>query len=62
MDVKTTYTHGYLEEEIYTEEHEGFKVNCKEIWCANSKKVYGLKQAPKQWYKKFNSVMGEQFY
>ncbi|KAH0685102.1 hypothetical protein KY289_022854 [Solanum tuberosum] len=63
MDVKTTFLHGDLEEEIYMEQPEGFKVEGKENFvCKLKKSLYGLKQAPRQWYKKFESVMGEQGY
>jgi hypothetical protein len=63
MDVKTAFLHGDLEEEIYMEQPEGFKVIGKEDYvCQLKKSLYGLKQAPRQWYKKFESVMDEQGY
>jgi len=63
MDVKTTFLHGDLEEEIYMEQPEGFLVKGKEDYvCRLKKSLYGLKQAPRQWYLKFDSVMGEQGY
>ena len=63
MDVKTTFLHGDLEEEIFMQQLEGFKVKRKEDYVFRLKKsLYGLKQAPRQWYKKFESVMGEQGY
>ena len=61
--MKTTFLHGDLEEEIYMEQPEGFKVDGKENFvCKLKNSLYGLKQAPKQWYKKFESSMGEQGY
>ena len=63
MDVKTAFLHGDLEEEIYMEQPEGFRVKGKEDFvCKLNKSLYGLKQAPRQWYKKFESVMREQGY
>jgi hypothetical protein len=63
MDVKTAFLHGDLEEEIYVEQPEGFRVKGKEDYvCRLKKSLYGLKQAPRQWYKKFESVMEEQGY
>ena len=63
MDVKTAFLHGDLEEKIFMEQPEGFKVKRKEDYVCRLKKIlYVLKQAPRQWYKKFESVMGEQGY
>ena len=45
------------------EQPEGFKVDGKENFvCKLKKSLYGLKQDPRQWYKKFEYVMGEQGY
>ena len=45
MDVKTTFLHGDLEEEIYITQPDGFKVVGKENWvCKLNKSLYGLKQ------------------
>jgi ATP-binding cassette subfamily B (MDR/TAP) protein 1 len=63
MDMKTTFLHGELEEEIYMEQPKRFLVKGKEDYvCKLKKSLYGLKQAPRQWYMKFESIMGEQGY
>jgi ATP-binding cassette subfamily B (MDR/TAP) protein 1 len=63
MDAKTAFRHGELEEEIYMEQPEGFLVKGKEDHvCKLKKSLYGLQQAPRQWYMKFESIMGEQGY
>ena len=58
MDVKTTFLNGELNEEIYMEQPEGFVLSGNEIKvCKLVKSLYRLKQAPKQWHKKFDSVI-----
>ncbi|KAJ4703754.1 Retrovirus-related Pol polyprotein from transposon TNT 1-94 [Melia azedarach] len=60
LDVKTTFLHGELEEEIYMTQLDGFQVPGKEDYvCKLKKSLYGLKQSPRQWYKRFDSYMIE---
>ena len=55
LDVKTTFLHSDLEEKIYMTQPDGFKVAGKENWvCKLIKSLYGLKQSPRQWYKRFD--------
>ena len=63
MDVKTAFLHGDLEEEIYMNQPDGFKVAGKEkMVCKLEKSLYGLKQSPRQWYKRFDKFMIGQKY
>ncbi len=63
LDVKTTFFHGDLEEEIYMQQPQGYEVKGKEkLVCRLKKSLYGLKQAPRQWYLKFDKFMSEQGY
>ena len=58
MDVKTTFLHGDLDEEIYMKQPEGFIVKGKnELVCKLKKFLYGLKQSPRMWYQKFDIDM-----
>lgn len=58
LDVKTTFLHGELEEDIYMDQPEGFIVPGKEKYvCTLKRSLYGLKQSPRQWNKRFDSFM-----
>ena len=58
MDVKTTFLHGDLEEEIYMNQPKGFVVKGKkELVCKLNKSMYGLKQSPRMWYQKFDTFI-----
>jgi hypothetical protein len=58
MDVRTTFLHGDLEEEIFMKQPKGYAVKGKkELVCKMKKCMYGLKQSPGMWYKKFDTYM-----
>ena len=59
LDGKTTFLHGDLDETIYMRQHEGFEVFKKgtELVCLLKKSLYGLKQSPRQWYKRFDTFV-----
>jgi hypothetical protein len=63
LDVKTTFLHGDLEEEIYMQQPQGYEVKGKEnLVCMLKESLYGLNQAPRHWYLKFDRFMTEQGY
>ena len=58
MDVKTVFLNGDLNEEVYMMQPEGFVANDSgKLVCRLKKSIYGLKQASRQWYLKFHSVV-----
>ena len=58
MDVKTTFLNGDLNENVYIAQPKGFFVERKErMGCRLKKSIYGLKQASRQWYLKFNETI-----
>ena len=58
MDVKTAFLNGYLDESIYMEQPDGFKVAGQEgKVCKLLKSISGLKQASRSWNIRFDQVI-----
>ncbi|KAG8481821.1 hypothetical protein CXB51_027173 [Gossypium anomalum] len=58
LDVKSAFLNGYLKEEIYVEQPEGFQIQGHEDKVYRLKKaMYGLKQAPRAWYDRIDSYL-----
>jgi hypothetical protein len=58
MDVKMTFLNGELFENVYMAQPKGFIVKGKEhLGCHLKKSIYGLKQAFRQWYLKFDEAI-----
>jgi hypothetical protein len=57
-DLLTKPRHGDLEEKVYMKQPKGFFMQGKEhMGCHLKKSIYGLKQASRQWYLKFNDTI-----
>jgi hypothetical protein len=58
MDVKIMFLNGDLKESVYMAQPEGFATEGKEYMGYILKKsIYGLKQASRKWYLKFDEVI-----
>ena len=57
MDVKTAFLNGFLEEELYMMQPEGFvdPKGANKV-CKLQRSIYGLVQASRSWNKRFDSV------
>nr|GEU35870.1 hypothetical protein [Tanacetum cinerariifolium] len=55
LDVNTAFLHGNLEEVIYMRQPPGYEQGNKV--CLLKKSLYGLKQSPRKWYKRFDEYM-----
>ncbi|KAG8488558.1 hypothetical protein CXB51_016286 [Gossypium anomalum] len=58
LDVKLAFLNGFLKEDIFIEQPEGFKVPGEEDKVYKLKKaLYGLKQAPRAWYDRVDEYL-----
>nr|GEV88633.1 retrotransposon protein, putative, Ty1-copia subclass [Tanacetum cinerariifolium] len=55
LDVKMAFLHGNLEEVIYMRQPPRYEQGSKV--CLLKKSLYGLKQSPRQWYRRFDEYM-----
>lgn len=53
FDIKTAFLYGDLTEDIYMKQPEGFQNKDPDMVCKLRKSLYGLKQSPRCWNKKF---------
>ena len=58
MDVKIAFLNGKLDEVIYMDQPEGFKVAGQEgKVCKLNRSIYGLKQASRSWNLRFDEII-----
>ena len=58
MEARTAFFNGVLFENVYTTQRVSFEMSGKEdMVCKLKKSFYGLKQASRQWYRKFDEVV-----
>ena len=56
MDVKSSFLHGDLKEDIYMKQPKGF-IDDPSLFCRLRKSLYGFKQAPREWYSNMDSFL-----
>lgn len=58
LDVKSAFLNGWLNEEIFVEQPEGYEVKGQvhKVYLLR-KALYGLKQAPRAWYNRINEYL-----
>ena len=60
LDIKSAFLNGFLQEEIYVEQPQGFIKDGEENKVYLLKKpLYGLKQAPRAWNNRINEHFAE---
>lgn len=58
MDMKIAFLNEIIEEEVYIEQPQGFKVHGREPYVYGIKKaLYKLKQAPRAWYSRIGGYL-----
>lgn len=57
MDVKTAFLHGDVDEEIFVKPPDGFPEETPQDVLRLRGSLYGLKQSPRQWYKKLKTYL-----
>jgi len=59
MDVRNSFLHGYLDEEVFMKMPPSFRSSDPHKVCRLRKSLYGLRQAPRQWFSKLSSKLLE---
>ncbi|KAL6321467.1 hypothetical protein AAG906_018403 [Vitis piasezkii] len=57
MDVKTAFLNGNIDETIYMVQRRTLSLTIQSNLYAIKRSIYGLKQASRQWYRKFDQVI-----
>ena len=60
LDVKTAFLNGKLQEEVYMHQPQGFvNPDFPDLVCKLNRTLYGLRQAPREWFLELTSTFAE---
>jgi hypothetical protein len=62
MDVKSSFLHGDFQEEIFMEPPHGYVQNDSSLVSHLNKSLYGVQQAPRDWYAKMDIFLLDTFF
>ena len=57
LDVNNAFLNGVLEESVFMTQPPGFKVADRFLVCKLNKALFGLNQAPRQWFDHLKSTL-----
>jgi histone deacetylase 1/2 len=60
LDVSNAFLHGFLDEEMFMKQPQGFiDVTKPDFVCRLHKSLYGFKQAPRAWFQRLSQKLIE---
>lgn len=57
IDVNNAFLNGFLHEEVYMQQSQGFESTDKSLVCKINGALYGIKQAPRAWFERLTQAL-----